>query len=781
MAINIKELFVTDLDPNSGAWWSKDKVDKINYNFYLLSNGGMPGPQGIIGVDGGFGPVGAQGFTGYQGDQGYQGPQGAGSLNDWEYFPEDANGPGYLFPRKNPVNVNQSAPVALRIGYLSTDPEYFPVGAIPQEPAQIIKTSDSTWVNLRVECNNLLEGYNFSFKSSSGVGGLPRFEISPDITSNKFLINWIAQTIVLKTTSSIGVFNDSIVITDSLITINTGGISGPAFNLSNSAGKYTKSVNELRYTPGAATNKILVATNLQGDVEWKNIKDVFGTFPIGSIISIRPDEFISDNFWLNDSITVTAGSPLNNIYGRGKVGTDYEGWYLCNGETWETEQGFNQYLTPNLNNFSYTIDANGDAQNLVTIPETDPILIGGYDLRISAIPDANGIYNVGYTNTFLDNNSSPGNSVIPMETSGAYYTSQMIHIVYLEDTNLKWSNTGVYVPPITTTLITLTLPLASSTLCNEPVSTNYSWTGPNSANWNIFTVPSTTYKLFNSGTTNFAPAGWYINVDGYPIYWDGTNFTQRGITCTTAPPPNYTPNLTYSLLVDDLNGPVPGFGGDLMYLDIDGGTANLATATSLTWSDDQLTYPYGSNAPTGWYRDVNSGVRRYWNEGTGTFQGVSFTQDWVNRVRFEFGEFSPGYNVATGVVFDPGSGSTIGICSQDQDIHLTYVAGNDNLLNSTGIISQTQNVRNYQNNLGLYQNPPANGTCLYVPLAINSSAWQTPMIDIDGEVVNTPPLKEVHLQNRPFATNKYTKVYMDSADYGTISSTTGKIQNILSC
>jgi hypothetical protein len=79
MAININELFVTDLDPNSGAWWSEAKLDKINYNFNQFSNGGMPGPQGTIGVDGGFGPDGAQGFTGYQGAQGYQGLQGSAS------------------------------------------------------------------------------------------------------------------------------------------------------------------------------------------------------------------------------------------------------------------------------------------------------------------------------------------------------------------------------------------------------------------------------------------------------------------------------------------------------------------------------------------------------------------------------------------------------------------------------------------------------------------------------------------------------------------------------
>jgi hypothetical protein len=772
MAINIKELFVTDLDPNSGAWWSKDKVDKINYNFYLLSNGGMPGPQGTIGVDGGFGPIGAQGGTGPQGPQGYQGYQGAGSLNDWDYFPENSGLPGYLYPRKNPISDIQSAPVALRIGYLST---INPVGANPQqEPIQIVKVKDDSWVNLRVEDDYNIEGYNFMFKQNTAN---PKFEISPGITGT-FTITYTAQTIVLKTYIPGTIpasFKDSITITDSQIIINTGGITGTTFNLSNVSGKFTKSENEFRFTPGANTNKVLVSTDVSGNVEWKNVKDVFGTFPIGSIVSIRESEFNTNHFWLNDSVNVTSGSPLNNIYGRGKVGTDFEGWYLCNGETWETTQGFNQYLTPNLNNFSYTIDANGDAQNAITVPESDPVLIGGYDLGILAVPDINGIYNISYTTPFLNNDTSPGSSTISMNTSGSYSVSRMIHIVYLENPNLKWSNTGVFVPPITTTSILLTGALPAID-CNEVPGIDFSWTGPNAAAWNTFTLPST-YKLFNFGTTTFAPAGWYVNFDGYPIYWDGTDFTLRGTQCTTTPP-NYTPNLTYSLLVDELNGPAPGFGGDLLYLDFDSG--NFATATSLIWSDDQLVYPVGDPAPTGWYRDVSSGVRRYWNEGTATFVGVSFTQDWVERVRFDAaGEFDPGYNNATNssTTFDiDGNPVVTSICEQPQVKHLTYVAGNENLL--VPIISQTQNIRNYQNNLGLYLNPPANGTGLHV--TVN---WVQPMLNIDGEVMNTPPLINIKDQNRPFATNKYTRVYMDSTvpDYGTILSTNGKIGSIASC
>jgi hypothetical protein len=430
MAINIKELFVTDLDPNSGVWWSKAKVDKINYNFYLLANGGMPGPQGTIGVDGGFGPIGAQGDDGYKGPQGYQGYLGKESLNDWVLFPESADSPGYLFPKKNPINDDQTAPVALRIGYLEGEQED---GDIPQAPVQIVKSPGNSWVNLRLENNNTLYGYNLSINDAK------TFRIFPDLADSNFRINFNSGSTIFKTPNTNSGLDDSIVIKDSLITFNNNFTNSSSFSLSNSNLKATRTNKDFRYTPDAGINKVLVSTNSQGDVEWKNVKDVFGTFPIGSIISIRADEFIDANFWLNEQVNVTQGLPLYNIYGRGKVGSDFEGWYLCNGEVWETEDGFNTTLTPNLNNFSYTIGPNGNAQPQITLTDSEPILIGGYDLRILATRDGNGLYSVNYTNSFADNDTSLGNSIINMNIgSGTHYTSRMIHIVFLEDPNLVW-------------------------------------------------------------------------------------------------------------------------------------------------------------------------------------------------------------------------------------------------------------------------------------------------------------------------------------------------------
>jgi len=537
MAINIKELFVTDLDPNSGAWWSVDKVDKINYNFNQFLNGGAPGPQGTIGVDGGFGQTGPQGDTGYKGSQGFQGYQGSGIFNEWEYFPEGDGLPGYLSPRKNTIGVNQSAPVALRIGFQGNDTGVYNVGSAQQAtPIQIVKARDS-WVNLRVEDNGGFNGYNFGFDIDCGCPGDAHFKISPGLAGTEFRIIYTAENIVLKTGDTHTSLIDSITITNSEITVNTGGNSGVPFFLGEPSGKTTKSKDAFIFTTGAIKDRVLVSNNTNGNVEWKDAKKVFGTFPIGSIISIRPDEFNTDHFWLNDSVDVASGSLLNNIYGRGKIGTDFERWYLCNGETWETEEGFNQYLTPDLNNFSYTISANGGAQSLVTAPELDPIVIGGYDLTMYANTDIDGLYKIEFTTRILDNDTSPGNNTISMPISGSTHTvSSMIHIVYLENPNLKWSVGGSSTPPVTVNTITLTEPGATDALtCNLPLTSYYDWNGPDATTWNTFEVSSSVYKLFNLNTTIYAPSGWYTNIYGYPIYWSSSigKFTQRGTLCTT--------------------------------------------------------------------------------------------------------------------------------------------------------------------------------------------------------------------------------------------------------
>ena len=116
MNIRIKELFKSDLDPNSNEWWSKDKIDKINFNFRLMKNGGPDGPDGIEGPngeDGNKGEEGSQGAEGPRGSQGMIGPESSGTWKSKDIVYVDANKPTQkiIYP-----SVSESGTVTLAIG-----------------------------------------------------------------------------------------------------------------------------------------------------------------------------------------------------------------------------------------------------------------------------------------------------------------------------------------------------------------------------------------------------------------------------------------------------------------------------------------------------------------------------------------------------------------------------------------------------------------------------------------------------------------------------------------
>ena len=816
MAINIKELFTTDLNPNSNVWWSKDKVDKINYNFYLLSNGGMPGPQGTIGEDGAFGVMGTIGTVGAQGPQGYQGPQGKENLNDWIYFPESdvtisdssvVTVPAYLFPRRNLPTEVTTAPVNLRIGFLSTDPEYVvPVEAV--SPVQIINT-ENTWTQLRVLNNNLTtKGYNFNFSYASPTS---TFKISPGVTSAIHNLIFSADNISLSVKNPILTgFTEAISITDSIININKVS-PGFEFNLSNVAAKKTSSSGQFRYSVGAGIEKILTSTDIVGNVAWKTTKEIFQGFPIGSILSIRESDFNSSYFTLstsstNPSIPVGANG-LSNTYGRGIVGDEYEGWYLCNGQTWRTEQGSNAYLTPNLNNFTYNIQPGGSQPVAgVNLGQNDPILIGGYDLRILASTDQSGVYNIQYTSPFPDNDQSPSISLVEIEeTSSAatHYSSRMVHIVYLKEPNLIWSSTAI--PQLVLTSITLTVAQSSSnTACTAPVDTIFSWTGENASEWATVTPPTSDYQLYaqNSSGPVLAPSGWYANDARVRLYWNGTSFTNRIEVCQ--PVVTNNKRLAYSTLISwdphsedrsqiftiqeydvDLNVPRSSL-YDLTtdYFDYD--TPLFQNATTITWfnpfnSGLPNTSP-GDLAPKGWYRDPITGVRRYWN-GT-EFRGIYFTKDYVTRISFggvNWGENpwfaidSPGYTP----------------CTTPVDYQLAYIE-TDNYVVDINTTSTTYSNHIFNQGSPLYVAKDWNysGVFQYSSgTVVTANSSSSDML----YVIRTPELINIKDQTAPNSNMYYKYIYMQLAGSSTVSGrygilstpnasgATGKISQIALC
>lgn len=425
--IDIKEIFKSDLDPNNQAWWSKDKIDKINYNFYQLSNGGMPGPQGQIGPDGDFGPIGATGAQGPQGFDGAQGPIGAAAESDWVYYEHTATTPGYLFPKPFDVLGIQYTPSSLKIGIDGNTIDYNNAALyneyVVRSNVNSTATPESIKINLRLQHDGKVADFilteNGELKVGKVVSGDPGFKLIHG-----------AKTSAIKT----GV--------NEAHSVDEGGtvINKPATTVGST--NETKSNDSFSYNYNAQTNYILSADDSTGNVSWKKKTDVFPSFPIGSIISIRESDFLNtNNFYLNETINHPSGV-LSIRWGRGKEGSQYEGWYLCNGKTWFAS-GQGSYLVPNLNSFNYQIASNGTGQYLVANGgNNDPIMIGGYNISVEATQN-NGVYTVGFTNTWEGNDTSSLPNTMGTDGISAAYVTRMVHIIYLEKNMYVWQDSGL--------------------------------------------------------------------------------------------------------------------------------------------------------------------------------------------------------------------------------------------------------------------------------------------------------------------------------------------------
>ena len=121
---------------------------------------------------------------------------------------------------------------------------------------------------------------------------------------------------------------------------------------------------------------------------------------------------------------------------------DYEGWYVCNGQTWT--DGSTSITVPDLNSFSYQIlsnpiSLNPNSQGYINVDNNEISLIGGANISaFASIPQTatSAIYNNSLTNNSNDpqiSTSTPG---------GQFKIKKLPQIIYLENINLWWSQLG---------------------------------------------------------------------------------------------------------------------------------------------------------------------------------------------------------------------------------------------------------------------------------------------------------------------------------------------------
>lgn len=428
MALNLKQILVTDSD--------QIKLDKVNYNFdQLVANGGGPqGPQGAAGLQGFQGTQGPQGVIGAQGVQGTQGPDGLAGGEYWDMILGDVSGATIdtLMPHHN--YPDQQYPPAILIGFDSQHFVYQNGWAAIESQVVINRPSGSPVSNMKLasasvdtEVDFKLEGtgslnINFTdYQNGTNYPNLFKFN------SDKFTITDLSGTALLDLNNQL--LNVTVPANfDSAVTV---------------VGKLKVESNN------PDTNKIAVAKDTTGEVEWKTFQEIGSAIPIGTIVSMLPEIFKDDNYFINtDTVTLSNVDDILQVRVGAGIG-DYAGWYICNGKQWTN--GTVSYTAPDLSSFSYVIEKNTDAtigqgQGDASQTNSELHITGGADIDLTAAYSG-GSYSI--TGNVYDNPD-----YLQPSTSGvSLVLKRLPQIIYLGATDLYWSDAGTgQTPPATNTI-----------------------------------------------------------------------------------------------------------------------------------------------------------------------------------------------------------------------------------------------------------------------------------------------------------------------------------------
>ena len=596
--LNIKEIFKSDLDPNSANWWAKDKVDKLNFNFNQLSSGGPGGPIGVQGVNGQTGVLGTQGFQGYLGNQGFQGVTGPGGLSTWR--------------QQNSINARTILPSFQ--GGVEYSSITLLTGALDNSitnlySAPLSKFGSSSVFNSDGERNN----FSLSYLDSRAD-----FKLFKNGNETRLNIGNLSNP------------NDDVLINNNLGNYNLNFRNGAgnvlmninSTKLSVDQVKFNKPVSiiepeSLHYSSNAGENNILVSNSPDGDVIWKNKYEVFSALPVGSVIAIRESDFNDTLFHIDDpALTKDAAGYLRIVYGRGREGGMYGGWYLANGQTWG--DGVLSFDLPNLNSFEFNLTIGSylyeGPEIAISQQAQNPIIISGGIMDLSAdYITGNGAVAGSYDITHQYNSNDDFIDLSSVQYQSNLQIKRNINIINLGEESLYWQTTDT--GSTQTSAITLsTVGINQSDACSNGTQT-YQWTGGSNNNYSNVnnTLAGVSLYTNNNGTPGPSPsAGWY-SAGGVVRYWSGSSFTSVE-TCPTV----YTVMLKSDSDLKELNGLWSSLNSPGPFT-ID--TPAFKDATTLSIS--------GYSPAAGWYRekDQYNHFRRYWDGGQ--FIGTPIPEDFV--------------------------------------------------------------------------------------------------------------------------------------------------------
>ena len=590
MNIRIKELFKSDLDPNSNEWWSKDKIDKINFNFNLLRNGGPQGPMGLEGPNGVDGDKGDTGVEGTQGPFGFQGAVGPESEGTWKRYDtgnriviypsvasnisgitipifgapsyEDGSGnflsPYYGTTATSPINLAGSGAINVLTEGLMSIPAFGNYSELTS--IQVIEDLDYS------------NSFNFGLSSfDNGTGNTSVFNIKPSYNNTSPNLQEIKFKGDIRFDFISNQGNINILGVNSVINYPL------EVNATDLGQTIEFTVGQLKFNQSASLNNILKSNDTLGTVTWETVSSLFSVLPIGSIVRIPSTDFNSSNFYTDEATTINNGPVVggNGVYdirsnfGAGKIEGMFGGWYLCNGEKWG-DGGIITYDTPNLNGFSYQI-SNIQSETYGNSPSisggnsySGNILYSGSESEISI----NGTV-IEQSSSSSDANAYLHNASYATNDEHHVVFGEQVSIIFLGDYNYMWSN---YDPNLTTSDISLSYHQLANSIDQDgnDISMRYAaslqpevvqWTADiavgslpaaidaywvNNINFNNQGV-STGIRVYDNGIE--VNSGWFFRAGNARYYETGVGFTGDAISVVS-----YECWMLYGDAVNDVDG-----------------------------------------------------------------------------------------------------------------------------------------------------------------------------------------------------------------------------------
>jgi len=310
-------------------------IDLLNYNFdqFFANSYGVPGSVGAGGAVGGVGATGATGAIGLGGSTGPQGAVGNDGNLQWA---EDTT---------TLANVDVVIPKAIT--------SYSTRAALVIGKSALVATDDDSQLTIdsySSSTSDSLQTYS-SHIQLTNPGSPTYFDIKLNIDTLELAFNGLATNNVLK-------FNTD----DGVTFADNAGNDIAVFDNNNGSTIYEDiyfqdSVNiNHGFDIAGGTDTFLVQSS-DNDGTFSSVdSNTLGTgVMVGTIIAIDKWQFNDTNFHTSDSPTVvTLGNGSIENYetklGRGKNGTEWEGWYYCHGYTWATTHalGGEAYNTPDM-------------------------------------------------------------------------------------------------------------------------------------------------------------------------------------------------------------------------------------------------------------------------------------------------------------------------------------------------------------------------------------------------------------------------------------------------